>query len=526
MRGVVRAVGVILVGLAAMQLGGCPLPTGVSGDVIQGGTGDTALVTGSASVEVLTPPSDLSITGGTQVEVNWRAFARTHFSVLDVFIDEDQDPDNGNEIISFANLDLGESSALVDTTFLLHGTYYLGVRLEETGVIVAFDYAPGRITVDQRPVITFLSPPDAGVFGARNNVALDRTEKIAARFDVRWELSDPDSVNAVDIYLDPDEALNGNEVLLYHSTSQTGDAFTFDLPTALFEAGTYRLLAVVSDGLNAFPFYAPGSIRLRARLAGVIDLRDIDLADNPARGAVFEGFNPRDNAGSFVNHVQDIDGDGFDDLIILAQFGKPRYAINIQRVGVGEGYLIYGRRKPFSGVNNLNSTGTLFRGEIYGGVPEVPDPIRPTRGITSFTVLTDWEGDGRRDFAFGLPFTDSSPVTVMDQAGYFRTGGVVVVSTTSLGNFAGQNYYNLAEFGTEWVGAFECPDADTVECPEGFFGPKAPSPPCGGTGSTLFYENYGVRVSPLFLGCRISTAGFGDQCGESVSTYPFYGGFT
>jgi len=530
MRNAVQRVGATaLAVLGSLLLGGCPVSPG-PGDLIAGGTGDTGQIRSEASVRVLTPAATLSITGGTQVEVNWQAFGTTRFAVLDVFFDVDRNASNGNEIVALGNRPLTETSALLDTTQLLRGTYFVGVRVKEAGAVVAFGYAPGQVVIDQRPSFRFTTD------SVRESTVSDRSNRIVLTFDVRWEFSDPDSTNTVRVYLDPDRGenvnanaalgVNGNEILLYTSAKApdadgvTRDGFTFDLPPASFPPGRYRILAIVSDGNTSIPFYAPGVITLRSRLSGYIDLRFLDLPSSPVRGAIFEGFNPRDNAGSLVASAKDFDGDGFGDFMIVAQFGKPRYQLNFQRVGLGEAYLIYGRRKPFSGVNNLNSTGTLFRGEVFGGVSESPDPIRPTRGITSFVVLSDMNGDGAQELAFGLPFVDSVPQGFLDPAGYFRTGGVVVVSGSVFGPFSGQNYIPLGEVGT--ITPAPGPP-EPVYCPEGFVGAKAPSSPLGWT---LFNENYGVAVLESRLGMRISTAVFGDQCGESLSTYPFFFGGT
>lgn len=495
-------------------------------EFVAGGTGEATVLRAQALVEVLTPVSNLSITGGTPVEVNWQAFATTRTSVINVIIDEDDNPDNNNEIEAYTNLPLTESTALVDTTRLRRGTYHIGVVLEEIGQIVAYDYAPGLVTIDQRPELYYTSPRDSFDF--------DRTERINPRFNVAWELVDPDSNDTVDVYLDPDDLANGNEVLLYRSRlypandpDKTG-SFSFDLPTAAFEPGTYRLMAVVSDGQNSFPFYAPGTIRLRARLAGYVDLRGLDRGDSPYAGAVFEGFNPRDNAGSFVSAVGDIDGDGFGELLIAAQFGKPRYMVNTRRTGVGEAYMIYGRQHRFRGVFNLNSTGLMVRGEIFGGVAEQFDPIRPSRGIASFAVLSDWDGDGVREMAFGLPFTDSrviqvvigAPednelrVTPIDNDGCFRTGAVVIAAGSALRpslNYPGGHVYNLAAFGQiDWA------DDAVPACPHWFFGPNQPP--------TFPYRyipgSVGTDEEIAHLGCRIITHVFGDQCGETVCAYP------
>ncbi len=514
----ISGVGLILLALAG-GLGGCPSTTPV--EFIAGGTGEQLSLSDQPSVTVLTPADNLSITGGTPVEVDWRAIPRSRNSVLEVIVDEDEDPNNGNEIVAVANLAVTETKWLLDTTALQKGTYHVGVVLSEIGAIVAFAYAPGTLTIDQRPQLFYLQPAVAGQFDGRGDVGFDRTAAINPRFTVSWELNDPDSSDTVDIYLDPDDQPNGNEVLLFHSASQTGDTFTFDLPTMTFAAGVWRILALVNDGTNSFPFYAPGTIRLRARLAGAIDLRNLDLGDNPLEGAIFEGFNPRDNAGSFVSSMGDIDADGFGDFIILSQFGKPNYVVNTSRTGIGEAYMIYGRAQRFRGVINLNSTGILMRGEIFEGVEEMATPIRPTRGIASFTVLSDWDGDGVREFAFGVPFTDSfSRDNFFDNNGAFRTGGVVIAAGSSLEPgraFPGGHVYRLSEYGYRPHTSAKT----NVQCPETFYGPNSPSAGLGGP--TLFFWHVfdaQLAVELSQLGARILTNDFGDQCGETVSAYP------
>ena len=491
--------------VALVLLTGCPVTAPY--EYVAGKTGEGAQLGNVASVQVLSPAADVAIAGGTPLEVSWLVVATTRFAVVDVIFDADQDPNNGNEVFAEQSLPFDETSAVLDTTELEAGSYFIGVVLVERNEIAAFDYAAGRVTVNQRTQLYFTSP--------RDNFAFDRTQLVAPRFDVAWTLYDPDSTVRTQIFLDPDDTPNGNEFLLRESDSQTGDSFSFNLPTAMFEPGVYRILAIVDDGVNTADFYAPASIRLRSRLAGHIDLRDMHLPETGIDGAVFEGFNPRDNAGSFVTTVPDLDGDGLAEFFILAQFGKPAYVVNVQRTGIGEGYLIFGRRDHFSGVYNLNATGTLFRGDVFGGVPEVSDPIRPSRGITSFTVLTDWEGDGVRELAFGIPFTDSVSVSFLDPGGYFRSGAVVIVPGSTLGAFAGQTVYNLAYFGTRVIPTSD--NCDPQSCLYGFIGPKAP-------GIDWFNYEHAAIVPPDWLGCRISTSSFGDQCGETISTYPFYAG--
>jgi len=526
MKQAARGLWVLVAGVGFLT--GCP---GVQQPVeyIAGSTGDAMVLGDQASVEVLSPQSDLTITGGTPVEATWRATFRTRISTVDVIVDLDTDPDNGNEIVAYENLSITQSSALVDTTALDAGTYRVGVLIREVGEIVAYDYSGGRLVLNQRPRLYFTAP--------RNNYRFDRTPRINPSFDVAWVVTDPDSTVTTRIYLDPDASgdPDGDEILLRTGATVAqprsyAESFSFDLPTANFEAGTYRILAIVSDGSNDFAYYAPASIRLRQRLAGYIDLRDLHLPTSPVPGAVFEGFNPRDNAGSFVSSLRDLDSDGFDDVIMLAQFGKPNYESNIHRTGVGEAYLIYGRSTRFNGVINLNSTGVLFRGEVFCGVPEAYDPIRPSRGITSFALLSDWDRDTVRELAFGLPFTDSvraDVLAVLDPDGYFRTGAVIIASASVLRpdlGFPGGNIIHLGHIGT-------LPHVPLKELnpppPEGFVGPKASLALAGGGGVTLFHEHLvnpagaEITLGGRRLGCRISTNDVGDCCGETISSWDF-----
>ena len=501
-----------LAGMLALVITGCPSS---STDLIAGNTGDQSRLGSTASVSVLSPISDLSITGGAPVEVNWLAVATTNFAEVEVFFDLDQDPENGNELVAEQGIDLSTTTTIVDTTNLDAETYYIGVVLYESNKSAAYDYADGRITINQRSDLIFTSP--------RGSFTYDRTASNAPEFQVTWDLDDPDSTVSTAIYLDPDDSANGNEYLLRESDSQTGDSFAFSLPTSTFEAGTYRILAIVSGDAGTAEFYAPATIKLRSRLAGVIDLRDLDIGLADVEGAVFEGINPRDNLGSFVATGRDLDSDGYSEILLLAQFGKPGYTVNPARGGVGEAYLIYGRSDRFSGAISCNSTAVLFRGCIYEGVPEDADPIRPSRGITSFAVLSDWEGDGVREFAFGLPFVDSVSIGALDANGYFRSGVVVVASGSTLAphlGFPGSNsayIYELAEIGT----LPHEPYVDPV-CPEGFLGPKAPSV---SGGSTYFLRHRvdagGNSLGSLNLGCRISTNEPYDQFGETISEYEY-----
>lgn len=500
------------------QMAGCP-QTASPTEYIAGGTGDVGRFGSTASVRVFSPQNDIAIAGGTPVEVNFQAVVTTNGATIRIVVDPDRDATNDNAITVADGLPFTTTTSQINTANLRAGDYFVGVYVIERDEIAAASYATGRVRVNQKPQFFFSSP--------RDNFDLDRGERVSPRFDVAWTVADPDSVVSVRIFLDPDNAPNGNEILLRESNSQSGDAFSFDLPTSSFVPGTYRILGLVSDGVTTDSFYAPGVIRIRSRLSSYVDLRRLGDPDSPVAGAIFEGFNPHDNAGSFVGSLRDVDGDGFADVMIVAQFGKPQYQTNVQRTGVGESYLVYGRANRFSGVVNLNSTGTLYRGEIFGGVPEVQIPIRPTRGITAFTMLSDWDRDGVRDMAFGVPFTDSAVVGTLgagtggaplDSPGYFRSGAAIVVSSGNvlrqdLG-FPGRHVFNMSDFGT-----FPLQPPNPAPCCEGFYGPKSPR---SNTVCTLFNAHLNGEIrGGLRFGCRISSIDFGDQYAETLSSGEF-----
>jgi FG-GAP repeat len=192
----------------------------------------------------------------------------------------------------------------------------------------------------------------------------------------------------------------------------------------------------------------------------------------------------------------------------------------VQRVGVGEAYMVFGRQQRFSGRISVNSVGRLFRGNIFTGPQETADPIRPTRGLTGFALLSDWDRDGVRDMAFGVPFTDSVPQDFLDSFGYFRSGVAVVVAGSALRpdyGFPGGEVIRLDVIGTLQTDN----EATPAPCPEGFYGPKAPATAAGG-GSTFYYRHFtGGATFEDRAGCRISSNDFNDQFGETLSAGDF-----
>ncbi|GAF98754.1 unnamed protein product, partial [marine sediment metagenome] len=139
-----------------------------------------------------------------------------------------------------------------------------------------------------------------------------------------------------------------------------------------------------------------------------------DLADSSS-GAILQGFNFNDLAGSAMTNVPDLDGDGNDELIIVSRFGKPfNQAKN--NVGFGEAYLIFGQAIRLRGELPLNSVGGgSIEGLLLPGI-RAPFDLDPntmpeneswTEGLSDVTVIPDMDGDGWPEIVFSFPRVES-----------------------------------------------------------------------------------------------------------------------
>ena len=75
---------------------------------------------------------------------------------------------------------------------------------------------------------------------------------------------------------------------------------------------------------------------------------DVDLASlDPSQGFVLRGAAPYDYAGSSVASAGDVNGDGFDDLIIGARYADDDYAAGDT---IGKAYVVFGHDGAFGPV--------------------------------------------------------------------------------------------------------------------------------------------------------------------------------
>ncbi|NRA56500.1 MAG: VCBS repeat-containing protein [Phycisphaerales bacterium] len=126
----------------------------------------------------------------------------------------------------------------------------------------------------------------------------------------------------------------------------------------------------------------------------VIDLEDLDGSD----GFRVEGATEEDEAGRSLTGGGDLNGDGFDDLVVGAPGTGYSYSCCLcgdYNTGEGTAFVIYGRDTGFDAVVPLAalSAGSVIRFE---------GPQDSQMG-SSLSGMTDFNADGRPDFLLGAP---------------------------------------------------------------------------------------------------------------------------
>ncbi len=119
-----------------------------------------------------------------------------------------------------------------------------------------------------------------------------------------------------------------------------------------------------------------------------------NLADlDNSNGFVINGIDSEDS-GISVNNAGDVNGDGFDDILIAAPFADPNGEIS-----AGETYVIFGSNQDFSNQFNLSSLDGN-NGFVINGIGE--------RNFLGFPVSSagDINGDGFNDILIGAYFQD------------------------------------------------------------------------------------------------------------------------
>jgi Ca2+-binding RTX toxin-like protein len=120
------------------------------------------------------------------------------------------------------------------------------------------------------------------------------------------------------------------------------------------------------------------------------DLNSLDGTN----GFVINGINDYDYSGWTVSNGGDVNGDGFDDLIIAARFADPNGINN-----AGQSYVVFGKDGGFNASFDLNSLDGN-NGFAINGINN--------SDISGFSVSSagDINGDGIDDLIIGAPYAD------------------------------------------------------------------------------------------------------------------------
>ncbi len=349
----------------------------------------------------------------------------------------DAQPDGAPVYTQSLAISAGANTWAFDTTTVVtnnllnnsFGRFVLGARATTVSNDVIEAYATATITIDG------IAPTVTWVGAGPTQDQLDVEDHLVNR-DTTWTVNLQTSDNSphtwrvlLDMDLTPE---NGTEFQLVPETDLPADSGVRTPPSpltlAIYPAGTYYYYVIVSDDVEpAERFYAPGTapgtysrLAITSRLIGEYDLNDLAEQNH---GAILEGFNFNDLAGSAMVGVPDIDGDNDDEFVIVSRFGKP-YAVSHNGVGFGEAYMIYGSPQGLTGVeDSLNTVGTDIPGLPFAGIrtpiavappldPNDPDyhPARSiawTEGISDVTTIADMDGDDLPEIVFSFPRIES-----------------------------------------------------------------------------------------------------------------------
>ena len=123
----------------------------------------------------------------------------------------------------------------------------------------------------------------------------------------------------------------------------------------------------------------------------VIQLSDVRKGDG---GFVISGQNPGDRSGYSVSTAGDINGDGFDDLIIGSHQADPA-----EKTNAGNSYVVFGGKDTPSAIDldevALGLGGFVIRGEAEADFSGI-----------SVSSAGDFNGDGKADLIIGAPYAD------------------------------------------------------------------------------------------------------------------------
>ncbi|MFH0983422.1 MAG: integrin alpha [Planctomycetota bacterium] len=384
---------------------------------------------------------------------------------IDVFLDLDNSPGSGNELGVDSNLPPTTTSTTVNTQALELGTYFVYALIDDGVNPAVTDYAPGQIVVA-------LNIPKLDVQEPDLNLPVKPGTEVSVRWTTSNILADAAEVDVFRRAVGADGQPTGAEIVILAPTNAGVHEATF----VAAESGRFQVSArivfndpTVADLVDVAPRLVQVTTLPLVLWVGDLAEFDADVEPTP-RGAIFEGHQFEDNAGSSFAGGEDFNDDNIDDFLIGAQYGKPEF-INPTGIGDGEVYLIRGKSARYRGSYNLNEVSSpTIPGAVITGIPPVVTASPPeTWGIASMFIASDADGDGVGELLVGLPYVledrDEPPDAfgeMFTRPTMFENGGVVVVSSQN--NVVNGSYDTTGgRLLLEWVGQ---DFTERLVCPE------------------------------------------------------------
>ncbi len=213
-------------------------------------------------------------------------------------------------------------------------------------------------------------------------------------------------------------------------------------------------LLIGAPNVNPFGNFYAGATFVVFGGAGVGASGSINLSSlNGSNGFVLNGIDAYDTSGRAVSSAGDVNGDGFDDLIIGVTSADPD-----QRSSAGESYVVFGGA-------NVGATGSLRLNLLSG--PNDPDGFVLT-GITdrdfsgrSVSCAGDVNGDGVDDLIIGADGADPNGNLSAGES-YVVFGGGVSSGTFRFDSLDGSNGFAISGIDREDESGFSVSGAGDI----------------------------------------------------------------